>query len=117
MVEGNAGSKLAEFVDIVKLQEPLAPYTLFKIGGPAEALVEPRSIQELAKVVQRCFTERVPLRILGAGCSLIVRDEGVKGVVLRLHAPAFHEIAVQGKRVRAGCGASVGALIAAAARP
>jgi UDP-N-acetylmuramate dehydrogenase len=116
MAQANVVSELAEFADIVKANEPLAPYTLFKIGGPAEALVQPRSVEELAAVMRRCVARRIAVRLLGAGCSLLVRDEGVRGVVLRLHADAFCAITAQGRRVRAGCGASVGALIAAAAR-
>lgn len=116
MAQANAAAELAEFGDIVKPNEPLAPYTLFKIGGPAEALVEPRGIPELAAVVRRCAAKKIPLRLLGAGCSLLVRDEGVRGVVLRLNHEAFRQIAAQGRRLRAGCGASVGALVAAAAR-
>src|SRR5437868_2933499 len=57
------------------------------------------------------FAERVPLRVLGSGCNLLVRDEGVKGVVLRLSEPAFTQISVEGKRARAGTGAAVSALI------
>jgi UDP-N-acetylmuramate dehydrogenase len=116
MAQANAVSELAEFSAIIRPNEPLAPYTLFKIGGPAEALVQPRSIDELAAVMRRCVARKLPVRMLGAGCSLLVHDEGVHGVVLRLTGDAFSRIAAQGKRLRAGCGASVAALIAAAAR-
>jgi UDP-N-acetylmuramate dehydrogenase len=116
MAQGNAASELADFAEILKLQEPLAPYTLFKMGGPAEAMVQPRTVAELAAVVRRCCERKLPLRILGAGCSVLVRDEGVRGVVLRLNGPPFTDIAAQGRRLRVGCGASVAALIAAAAR-
>src|SRR5262245_8203786 len=116
MASVDVAGELAEFADILKLKEPLAPFTLFKIGGPAEVMVEPRSVKELAAVVKRCCERRFPLRILGAGCSVLVNDEGVRGAVLRLNRPPFTDIAAQGRRVRAGCGASLGALIAAAAR-
>ena len=66
-----------EFGDIVKAQEPLAPYTSLKVGGPAEFLVQPRSIPELAAVLQRCFRQKLPLRIL-------VAYGGVRCFVLRL---------------------------------
>jgi UDP-N-acetylmuramate dehydrogenase len=66
--------------------------------------------------VRLCFQEHFPLRILGGGCNVLVRDEGVKGVVLRLSEPAFTEITVQGNTVRAGTGAAVSALISQAAR-
>src|SRR5436190_5427883 len=102
-------SQLKDFGAITKAQESLAPYTLLRVGGPAEALIEPTSIEELAAVVRRCVDERIPLRVLGGGCNILVTDEGVKGVVLHLNAPAFSQVTVQGKRVRAGCGATLAA--------
>jgi UDP-N-acetylmuramate dehydrogenase len=107
---------LADLADFVKANEPLAPYTYLKLGGPAEWLVQPRSRDELAAVVHRCFQERIPLRVLGNGCNVLVRDEGVPGAVVRLTVPAFTQVAVEGKRVRAGTGASVSALISQASR-
>jgi UDP-N-acetylmuramate dehydrogenase len=107
---------LEEFRDIAKPQEPLAPYTCFKVGGPAEFLVRPRSVPELAAVVQRCFQHKVPMRVLGGGCNILVPDEGVRGVVLRLSESAFTQVTVEGRRVRAGAGASLSALISQAAR-
>jgi UDP-N-acetylmuramate dehydrogenase len=107
---------LAEFADIVKPNERLAPYMHLRLGGPAEYLVQPRSRGELSGVVRRCFQEHLPLRILGGGCNVLVRDEGVKGVVLRLSEPAFTPVTVEGNRVKAGTGAAVSALISQAAR-
>ena len=71
--------RLAEFEAILKRNEPLAPYTYLKLGGPAEMLVQPRSHEELSAVVRRCFQEHIPLRVLGSGCNMLVRDEGVRG--------------------------------------
>jgi UDP-N-acetylmuramate dehydrogenase len=105
-----------DFPDIVKANEPLGPYTYLKLGGPAEWLVQPRSREELSAVVRRCFQERLPLRVLGGGCNVLVRDEGVRGAVLRLSEPAFTEISVEGQRARAGGGAAVSALISQSAR-
>lgn len=104
------------FADISKPNEPLAPYTYFKLGGPAEVIVQPRTREELAGVVKHCFQRKVPLRVLGGGCNVIVRDEGVPGVVLRLTEPAFTTIQVDGRRVRSGAGAPLSALISQAAR-
>jgi UDP-N-acetylmuramate dehydrogenase len=116
MASGSALAQLADFGDIVKAKEPLAPYTYFKLGGPAEALVQPRSSEELAAVVRRCVERSLPMRVLGGGCNVLVRDEGVNGVVLRLSATAFTQTSVMGKRVRAGSGAALSALISEAAR-
>jgi UDP-N-acetylmuramate dehydrogenase len=109
-------ARLAEFDAIIKRNEPLAPYTYLKLGGPAEMLVQPRSVEELSAVVSRCEQEGVPLRVLGGGCNLVVSDEGVAGVVLRLTEPAFTGVEVEGRRVTAGAGAPVSALISASAR-
>ena len=109
-------AELEEFADIVKPNEPLAPYTFLKLGGPADLLVQPRSREELVAVVRRCFERHLPLRVLGSGCNLLVRDEGVRGVVLRLSQPAFTAVTVEGRRVRAGAGAALSALISQAAR-
>jgi len=66
--------------------------------------------------VRRAFQQRLPLRVLGGGCNVLVRDEGVKGIVLRLSEPAFTQVTVQGNSVTAGTGAAVSALISQAAR-
>jgi UDP-N-acetylmuramate dehydrogenase len=107
---------LDEFAEIIKRNEPLAPYMHLKLGGPAELLAQPRTREELSRFVQRCVQERIPLRVLGSGCNLLVRDEGVRGAVLRLSEPAFMQITVEGNRVRSGTGATVSALISQAAR-
>ena len=107
---------LDEFADIVKRNELLAPHTYLRLGGTAEFFVQPRSREELAAVVRRCFQEQLPLRVIGEACNVLVRDEGVRGVVVRLVEPAFREIHVQGKRVMAGAGAAVSALISNAAK-
>jgi UDP-N-acetylmuramate dehydrogenase len=114
--ENNVMAALAEFDDIIKRNEPLAPHSHLKLGGPAEMLVQPRSREELSAVVRRCFADRIPMRVLGGACNVLVREEGVRGVVLRLTEPAFTQITVEGKRARAGAGAAVSALISQVAR-
>src|SRR5262249_36647899 len=71
---------------------------------------------ELAACVQRCGEAKIPFRVLGGGCNILVRDEGVPGVVLRLSEPAFTQITAQGKRIRAGAGATLSSFISEAAR-
>src|SRR5947209_3762167 len=99
MGQGTLQSQLEEFAAFVKFHEPLAPYTHLKLGGPADALARPRSRAELCAVVRRCSERRLPLHMLGGGCNVLVPDEGVRGVVLRLSEPAFTEVSVTGKRV------------------
>jgi UDP-N-acetylmuramate dehydrogenase len=114
MAAVNVLAELQDFAEIVERQAPLAPFTQLKIGGPAEALVQPRSLDELRAVAQRCFQKQMRFRILGGGGNILVNDEGVKGIVLRLAAPAFTQISMAGKRLKAGCGATLASVISQA---
>ena len=107
---------LEELGEIVRRKEPLAPFMHMKLGGPADMLVMPRSVAELEAVLKRCNQQKIPIRVLGNGCSVLVRDEGVRGAVLRLSEPAFRQVQVEGRRVRAGTGATVRALISESTR-
>lgn len=105
-----------QFADIIQREVPLAPLTHLKLGGPVQYLVAPRSPEELGKVLAACAREKIPARVLGVGTNLLVRDEGVRGAVIRLSAPSFTEIKVDGKRVRAGGGAALADVIAESTR-
>ena len=83
----------------------LAPYTWLHLGGPAQFFCTPRSIDELTRLVTRCHDAEIPIHILGGGSNLLVKDEGVSGAVIRLTAPVFGHVAIEGSRVRAGGGA------------
>jgi len=96
---------LDDFSDITLRDEPLAPYTWLKIGGPAQRLITPRSLEEFSAVVRCCHQSQIPIRILGGGSNLLVRDEGVSGVVVRLTADDFLKVEVDGRFVTAGAGA------------
>jgi UDP-N-acetylmuramate dehydrogenase len=74
----------AAFADRVRFDEPLAPYTWWKIGGPADALVDVTTTDELAVVLRRVFKRRLPMFVLGSGSNLLVGDGGLRGIVLRL---------------------------------
>ena len=109
-------SSLEDFSEIVKRDEPLAPYTWLKIGGPAQYFIEPRTVDELVRVVRVCCEQGIPVRILGGGSNLIVRDEGVSGAVLRLSHPTFAEVQINGPRVTAGGGALLSHVISETVR-
>ncbi len=68
----------------VSFDQPLAPYTTMKVGGPADFFIEPRTPEDLAAVFGASRECDVPLRILGSGANLLIRDEGVRGAVIRL---------------------------------
>jgi len=68
--------------DAVKLDEPMRRHTTLKIGGPADAFVEPASARDAAALARWCAAERLPITVVGGGSNLLVRDGGVRGVVL-----------------------------------
>ena len=76
----------------LRANEPLAPYTWFRVGGPAQFLFMPADEDDLCYFLKNLPAE-IPVTIIGLGSNLIVRDGGVKGVVIRLSAKGFGEIA------------------------
>lgn len=64
--------------------EPLRKHTTFKIGGPADWLVEPESEEQIARIQSLCQSEHLTLRVIGAGSNILVADEGLDGVVIKL---------------------------------
>ena len=107
---------LDDFREIIKPAEPLARYTYFQLGGPAEYMARPRQLDELLALVERCRQEELSLRVLGSGCNTLIRDAGVKGVVVKLDAPAFTSVRVEGNRLTAGAGALLTSLISHSTR-
>lgn len=105
-----------EFREITRANEPLAEHTWLKIGGPAEYFVTPRDVDELIAVVKHCLANDIPTRLLGGGSNLLVRDEGVKGVVIRLDGEPFKQIEIEGNIARAGGGALLSHLISETVR-
>ncbi len=104
------------FDEIMRPHEPLAPHTWMGIGGPAEYFAEPRSIAELQSLVRRAADDGLQMRVLGGGSNTIVRDEGVKGLVIRLAGNEFTQIQTDKLTVTAGGGARLGHVISTAVR-
>jgi UDP-N-acetylmuramate dehydrogenase len=67
----------------VSFQAPLREYTSFKIGGPADVVVEPADIEDVCLVVQQARARKIPLFVLG-GTNLLIRDGGIRGIVVSL---------------------------------
>ncbi|MFO0894389.1 MAG: UDP-N-acetylmuramate dehydrogenase [Phycisphaerales bacterium] len=104
----------------VETDAPLAAHTWFGIGGRADCLVRPATEEALATLVRRCHVGGVPLRILGSGANLLVADEGVDGVVVKLDSPAFMELRFNARgaadTLRVGGGADLARVINECAR-
>ena len=68
--------------DGVRFDEPMRRHTTLKIGGPADAFAQPATIAEMSALARYCTTRGLPITVVGGGSNLIVRDGGVRGVVI-----------------------------------
>lgn len=98
----------------LRLDEPLREHTSFRIGGPADALIVPATLQSLHRVVDFAAERGLPWFILGRGTNLLVRDGGWRGLVVKPSA-CLRRLEVSGTRIAAGAGVSLAELAAAAA--
>lgn len=97
----------------VRVDEPMQKHTSFKIGGPADIFVLPEGITDIQQVVQFAYLKKLPLFILGRGSNLLVKDQGIKGIVLKT-SPGLNQLEFSGERVRVGAGVSLPYLAKAA---
>lgn len=93
---------------------PLAAYTTFRVGGPADALFLVANEEELCTALRLCKGEGIPVTFMGAGSNLLVRDGGIRGLTLRI-AKSMAEFTLSGTQITAQAGASLAALAQAAA--
>lgn len=108
-------SRLRAVVRDVRRNEALARHVQFRIGGPADVLVIPRSLQELRAAVELLFAEGLRPTILGQGSNVLIGDRGVRGVVVKLGKGTDH-VRIQGTIVEAQAGAGLPALALRAAK-
>lgn len=107
--QGGAASGLLAALGVpYEANADLGKLTWFGIGGAAETLARPTSIEQTAKLFAACAERRVPVgvpvRVLGSGANLLVREGVVPGVIIKLDAPAFSQLDVDGTRVTVGAG-------------
>jgi UDP-N-acetylmuramate dehydrogenase len=105
-----------DFREIITASEPLAPQTWFRLGGPAEAMARPGTVDQLAGLLARCRDAGIPWKLLAGGSNVLVKDEGVAGLVIHLESPAFADVTIHGQRVEAGAAVPLTALISQTAR-
>ncbi len=79
---------IAHFGERVRFDEPLSPYTSWKVGGPADAFVTAESEAEVAVLMRFCLRRKMPWWVIGGGSNVLIGDGGVRGIVIRL-AGAF----------------------------
>lgn len=95
-------------VERVLKDEPMKQHTTFRVGGPADLLVQPAA-EEVAKVIQLCKTYEEPWIVIGNGSNLLVSDAGVRGVVIEI-GKYQSEIAIREDMVVAQAGALLSAV-------
>ncbi len=93
----------------VRVDAPLAPYTTFRVGGPADWLVETGRADEVIRVAALARDQEVPLTVLGGGSNVLVADEGVRGIVLRIHGGEVSP--ADNGNVRADAGVTINGLV------
>lgn len=90
---------------------PMAPYTTFQIGGPADLLILPETAEAFAFALKTLKQSGMPVTVIGAGSNLLVSDKGVRGAVLRA-AKSFSAIKQEGSELVAEAGVSLARLAA-----
>ena len=108
-------SWLAGLEHCVRENESMAPRNWLRLGGAAQYFAEPTTVSELSELLKRTQTEGISVRLLGAGSNILVGDEGVKGVVIHLSAPAFCRIQTVDQEITAGAGLRLNHVVATAA--
>ena len=91
----------------VRLYEPLAKHTTLRVGGPAQFWVEPRTEAAFSDLIRHCRREGLPLFVIGRGSNLLVRDGGIRGVVVHPSGGDFDKVEVSGDEISAGVGAKL----------
>lgn len=98
----------------VRLYEPMSLHTTFRIGGPAQYWIEPRTEAAFAEVVRCLRNAAVPIRVIGRGSNLLVKDGGIRGAVIHPAKGEFEEVKHEGDCLIAGVGARLKKVASAA---
>ncbi len=97
--------------EIVEKDHPLAPHTWYRLGGPADYFIRPRTVDDLREVVRRCGENHLRLYVLGFGSNLLVDDDGVRGAVVKLEGEQFSKVEYEGENITAWAGAELSKLV------
>lgn len=95
----------------MRFKERLDRHTSFRIGGTADIWTEPKDTGELKKVLLFAGNKTIPLFVIGNGSNVLASDNGFRGIILHLGAPAFKELKIKGDTLRVGAGFSLPKLV------
>lgn len=87
---------------IVEENVPLADLTWYHLGGPARYFCRPSAVEHIREIVKRTRDLGLPLKVLGEGANVLVRDEGFDGIVIQLSKSSFGQTSTSGAQVAAG---------------
>ena len=76
----------------IYIDEPMSKHTTFKIGGNADVFVKVRNEEQILKIVKFCNEKNIPMNIVGNGSNLLVRDNGIRGIVAKMCMDSYHFI-------------------------
>jgi len=107
LLEANGGG-------VARLYEPMNRHTTFLIGGPAQFWIEPQTVTAFAEIVRYLRASSVPIRVIGRGSNLLVKDGGIRGAVIHPSKGEFEEVRVEGMRLIVGVGARLKKIASAA---
>ncbi|MDD3839887.1 MAG: UDP-N-acetylmuramate dehydrogenase [Clostridia bacterium] len=93
----------------IKLDEPMRKHTSFRIGGPADILVMPSTTGQLTSIIQMCRQQSIPYYIVGNGTNLLVRDKGIRGLVIKI-GERMKKVSIQGNVIYAQAGVFLSSL-------
>lgn len=88
----------------LKLDEPMKKHISFRVGGPADILVKPTTEQQLSDIIKLIKKENVPYLIIGNGSNLLIKDGGIRGVVIEI-SNNFNHFEIEGNKVKIQSGA------------
>lgn len=88
----------------IKIDEPMKNHTSFRVGGPADIFVSPENEFQVRDILELCHKSGCPVFVMGNGTNLVVRDKGIRGVVLKIY-DNFNKVTVDGNIITADAGA------------
>lgn len=89
--------------DQIELNAKMSEHIYFKVGGPADVLVNPVNVDQVIKTLEICKNNNIPYYVIGNGSNLLVKDGGIRGVVIKLCK--LDKVSVDGNKVSSCCGA------------
>lgn len=93
----------------IKLDEPMKKHISFRVGGPADILVKPRTEEELKNVLSLIKKENIPYLIIGNGSNLLIKDGGIRGIVIEI-SDNFNAFEIEGNKITVQSGALLSVL-------